>query len=316
MPRLRLRQAAILGDALVMIAAALLTAVSLDLFLAPSEIAPGGVSGLAVILHRLVGWPAGLVIFALNLPMLALGYRHLGRFRFLTRTVSFIILYSLAVDLLARWVPPAGLTQDMLLNALYGGVVGGIGTGLVYRAGGTPAGTGILSRVLQMRSGVPASQIYLLTDGGVIALAGLAFGWEKALYALLSLFVWGLAADYVLEGPSVVRTAFIVTDHSQTVAAALFENLGLGVTTWPAQGEFTGQPHTVLFCTVSRPDVNVLRSIVAKTDPQAFLVIGHAHQARGGVLRRPPPNGRAVTAPEPAESVQPPGAAGAEGGEA
>jgi uncharacterized membrane-anchored protein YitT (DUF2179 family) len=234
--------------------------------------------------------------------MLALGYRTLGRFRFLTRTVSFVILYSLAVDLLARWVPPAGLTQDMLLNALYGGVVGGIGTGLVYRAGGTPAGTGIVSRVLQIRTGIPASQVYLLTDGGVILLAGLAFGWEKALYALLSLFVWGLATDYVLEGPSVVRTAFIVTDHAQTVDGALFESLGLGVTTWPAHGEFAGEPHTVLFCTVNRPDVNILRAIVSEADPQAFIVIGHAHQARGGVLRRPAPDRRAPALPQAAEA--------------
>jgi uncharacterized membrane-anchored protein YitT (DUF2179 family) len=288
MDRLRRALAGWLRDLPLLTLGALLNALSLDLFLAPFQIAPGGISGLAIILSGFIAWPIGVMILLLNLPMLALGFHHLGRFRFLARTVTFVVLYSLGVDLLARWVPATGVTQDMLLNALYGGVVGGIGTGLVYRAGGTPAGTGIVSRIIQMRTGLPVSQIYLLTDGGVIALAGAVFGWERALYALLTLFIWGLASDYVLEGPSVVRTAMIVTDHPDPVTQVLVGDLGLGVTAWPAHGEFTGEPHTVLYCTVSRPEVNTLRTLVAQADPQAFIVIGHAHQARGGVLRRPP----------------------------
>jgi len=120
----------------------------------------------------------------------------------------------------------------------------------------------------------------------VILVAGLVFGWEKGLYALMTLFVWGLAADYVLEGPSVVRTAFIITDKPQAVAHAVLSNLRLGVTAWPAQGMFTKSEHTVLFCTVSRPYEGALKSVVAGVDPDAFLVIGHGHQASGGVLGR------------------------------
>jgi len=161
-----------------------------------------------------------------------------------------------------------------------------LGVGLVYRGGGTTAGTGILGRLLQMRTGIPVSQIYIVTDGGVILVAGLVFGWEKGLYALMTLFVWGLAADYVLEGPSVVRTAFIITDKPQAVAHAVLSNLRLGVTAWPAQGMFTKSEHTVLFCTVSRPYEGALKSVVAGVDPDAFLVIGHGHQASGGVLGR------------------------------
>jgi uncharacterized membrane-anchored protein YitT (DUF2179 family) len=257
------------------------------LFLAPSDIAPGGVTGTAIILNELTGWPIGLTMLVLNVPLIALGFRSLGRFRFLVSTLYTVLLYNLGVDLIGHWFPTTGLTDDVLLNALYGGVVGGLATGLIYRGGGTSAGTGILGRVLQMRTGIPISQIYLVTDGAVVLVAGLVFGWEAGLYALITLFVWGLAADYVLEGPSVVRMAFIVTDRPQEVADTVFRELRLGMTAWPAEGMFTETEHAVLFCTVSRPQERALRQVVAEADPKAFLVTGHGHQASGGVFGLP-----------------------------
>jgi uncharacterized membrane-anchored protein YitT (DUF2179 family) len=259
-------------------------AVNLNLFLAPSNIAPGGVSGTAIIINHLTGWPIGLTMLVLNIPLVVLGFLYLGRFRFLSRTVYAVLLYTLGVDLLARWLPAGGLTDDVLLNALYGGVVAGLATGLVYRGGGTTAGTGTLSRVFQVKTGVPISQLYLLVDGGVILAAGLVFGWEQALYALITLFVWGIAADYVLEGPSVVRAALIVTDTPKAVASAVMSELRLGLTAWSAQGMFTESSHTVLFCTVSRPHARELMRVVREADPNAFIVLSHGHQAHGGML--------------------------------
>ena len=214
-----------------------------------------------------------------------MGFRNLGRFNFLSRTLYVVLFYNLGADVLARWLPANGITGDVLLNAIYGGVVGGIATGLVYRAGGTSAGTGIISRVMQLRTGIPISQIYLLTDGGIILMAGLVFGGERALYALVTLFIWGLATDYTLEGPSVVRTAFIVTDLADQVASALLNRLQLGVTAWTGQEMYTESEHHILFCTVNRSEVNALRTVVSEVDPHAFVVISHGHQASGGVLR-------------------------------
>jgi uncharacterized membrane-anchored protein YitT (DUF2179 family) len=270
---------------LLMTAGTLLMVVSLTVFLAPSGIAPGGVSGVAVILNSVFGWPIGLVILLLNLPLLALGFRYLGRYQFLVRTAYVAALYSVGAQVFTEWIQVPAITDNALLNALYGGVVGGIGSGLIYRGQASVAGTGILARIVQLRSGMPVSQVFLLTDGGVILAAALVLGWENGLYSLLALFVWGLATDYVLEGPSVIRTAFIVTDHPDRVAETVMQRLGIGVTAWAAQGEFTKEPHTVLFCTVSRPDVDPLRSAVTEGDPEAFLVIGHGHQATGGMVR-------------------------------
>lgn len=283
----RLDMRSMLQSFLLLTIGGLMLAVNVNLFLFPSNIAPGGVSGTAIILNDFTGWPIGLVMLVLNVPLLVLGFRHLGRFHFLIRTLYVVLLYSVGVDVLARWLPPEGVTDDLMLNALYGGVMGGIGAGLVYRGHGTSGGTGIVGRVLQLRTGIPLSQVYLFTDGGVILVAGLVFGWEKGLYALVALFIWGVAADHVLEGPSVVRTAFIVTDRPEDVSRTVFSRLRLGITAWPAQGMFTTETHTVLFCTVSRPDVNVLKSVVVEADPRAFVVIGHGHQAIGGVFRQP-----------------------------
>ena len=260
----------------------LVSAINLNLFLAPSELAPGGVSGAAIILNKFTDWPIGLLMLSLNIPLIFVGFRYLGRFNFLIRTFYVVILYSLGVDLLAPLLPAGGVTDNLMLNALYGGVIGGIGTGLIYRGQGTSGGTGVLARVLQFKTGLPISQLYLFIDGGIVLVAGFVFGWDKALFALVTLYIWGIAADQILEGPSVVRTAMIVTDRPKEVAEAVFERLRLGITAWPAKGMFTEEEHTVLFFAVSRPNVDALKTVVLDVDSQAFIVIAHGHQTVGG----------------------------------
>ena len=265
---------------------ALILAVNLNVFLAPSNLAPGGVMGIAVIVNSFTGWPLGLIMLVFNIPLLVLGFYKLGRFNFLIHTSYVVLLYSIGTDLMIGWISTSGITDDLLLNAIYGGVLGGIGTGLIFRGNGTSGGTGVLARVIQLRTGLPISQVYLLTDGVVILLAALLFGWEIGLYSLITLFIWGVVVDYVLEGPSVVRTAFIITDKPNEVSQAVLKRLHLGITSWQAQGMFTKARHTFLFCTVSRSDANTLRRTILVEDPTAFIVIGHGHQAMGGVIGR------------------------------
>ena len=133
---------------------------------------------------------------------------------------------------------------------------------------------------------LPYFCFYLLLHGLIVIFAGLVFGWDLALYALITLFLWGVVSDQVLEGPSVVRTAFIISDQPKNISQAVFSRLGIGVTAWPARGMFTEQEHTVLFCTINRPDMHILHQLVLEMDPHAFVVIGHGHKAIGGVLPR------------------------------
>jgi uncharacterized membrane-anchored protein YitT (DUF2179 family) len=129
------------------------------------------------------------------------------------------------------------------------------------------------------------SMTYLYTDIAVVVLAGLVYGWAGALYALIVIFIGGLATDYVLEGPSVIRTAVIITDHPEAVSKAVMEQMHRGVTSWEAKGMYTGQPRTVLYITIARSQVEDLRRIVTFVDPRAFLVIGQGHTAYGEGFR-------------------------------
>jgi uncharacterized membrane-anchored protein YitT (DUF2179 family) len=276
----------IIKEYLIITIGALVLIVSIDVFFVPSNMSPGGgVTGSAIIINKFTGLPVGLLMLILNIPMLVLGFYQLGRFNFLVRTLYTVLIYNLGVDFFAN-ILPAGITDDLLLNALYGGILGGVGTGLIFRGRSTTAGLGVVTRVMQLRTGIPISQVYILTDGAVLLVFGQIFGWERALYSLLALFIFGLATDYILEGPSVIRTVFIVTNSSEAVSQGLLSRLGVGVTAWSAQGMFTKAERAILFCTVIRSDVNTLKNIVSEIDLNAFIVIGQGHQASGGVLRQ------------------------------
>jgi uncharacterized membrane-anchored protein YitT (DUF2179 family) len=261
---------------------AIIAALSVIIFMAPFNIAPGGVSGIAVILNsRDPRLPIGLMIIIGNIPIQLLGYRYLGGWRVVVRTVFFVIVNAVLIDTLTPYLAHVTVGNDVLLNAVFGGILGGIGGGLVYRAGGTQGGTSTLGRILQRQLGIPVSTSALYTDTGIILLAGLVFGWAAALYAMVALFIGGAASDYVLEGPSVIRTATIITDKPQEVADVVLEEMGRGVTAWKGKGMFTDQDHTVLFVTISRQQVNELRSLIRRVDPDAFVVIGQGHIAYG-----------------------------------
>ena len=196
---------------LLLIVAAVIDATSVNIFFAPFQIAPGGVTGVAVILNHLdARLPIGLLILIGNIPIQVLGYRMLGGWRIVVRTVFYIFLYSFLVEFLKPYTLNVEVGTNVLLNAIFGGILGGIAGGLVLRAGGTQGGSSTLGRILQQQFGMPLSTTSLYTDTAVILLAGLVFGWEGALYAIVALFVGGATADYVLEGPSVVRTATII----------------------------------------------------------------------------------------------------------
>jgi len=256
-------------------------AFALRLFLVPANLASGGVSGIAQLINHFTGWPIGLMVFIGNVPLFLIGWRFLGGRRFGSRTAVAIVIYSLSVDLLAYFLPQNGLTDDILLNALYGAVVAGFGYGLVYRARGTSGGSDILARILNHWRGVSMSASYLVVDSAVILGAGLVFGWKEALYALITLYVSGLVAETTLEGPRTVRTALIVTAQPELVSQRILKDMSRGVTIMPGTGAYTGVVRPVLYCVVTRAEVAFLKSIVNEADPKAFMVIGQAHEALG-----------------------------------
>lgn len=279
-PPLSLRQ---IRDYAVIFIGAALQSVAFYLFLVPGQLAAGGVSGAAQILNSFTGWPIGTLTLVFSIPLFYLGWRYLGGRRFLVRTVFASVVFSVVLDALGVFLPAfsRGVTHDQILNALYGALLGGIGGALVLRTQATSGGTEILARLLSRRTGIPLSQSYLWTDTIIVFLSGLAFDWSHALYALIVLYLWGIVTDYIIEGQGVVRTATIITDRPEAVARHIMEDLTRGVTAWNGTGMYSGQGRQILYVVVTRSEISQLKTLIHETDPNAFVVIGQAHEALG-----------------------------------
>ncbi|RIK57084.1 MAG: YitT family protein [Chloroflexi bacterium] len=269
----------------LLIAGTLIAAAGYAIFQVPYDIAAGGLSGIGIIVNHFTGFSVAAFYLLVNIPLLVLGFFQLGGWRFLFSTILAVVLFSAATEYAILFLPlyfgPGPLTRDVLLSAIYAGLIGGIGGGLVYAAGATLGGTAILGRILQLRTGVPLSQVYLWVDGAIVATAGIVFGWELALYAMLTLLLSGLAADYALEGPSRARNAIIITTQREAMLHALMTQLDRGASVWEATGGYTGEPRSVIMCTIYRPQVNQLKRVVGEVDPHAFVSIGITQEVLG-----------------------------------
>jgi uncharacterized membrane-anchored protein YitT (DUF2179 family) len=200
------------------------------------------------------------------------------------------VLFTAGTSAASRYLPQYldtfPITDDALLSAIFAGLLSGVGAGFVFAAGATLGGTDIFGRILQLRTGIPLSQLYLWLDGAVVVTAGLVFGWESALYALLTLLLYGIAADYALEGPSRARNALIITTEREKMVDALMSQLGRGTSYWEATGGFTGERRTMILCVIYRPQVNDLKRIVSEVDPLAFVSIGNTQEVLGSGFTR------------------------------
>jgi len=269
----------------LILAGAALLAVSMHVFFIPNDLVAGGLSGTAQIINNFTGLPIGTLSFILNIPLFFLGWRFLGGRRFLARTVIASLLFAVILDGLDLLWPRPHLTDDLGLNALYGGVTAGVAVGLLFRARATSGGTDILARILERRFAMPLSQAYLYTDGLVVFLAGLTFGWERALYAIVALYVGGVLVEVTLNGSNVMRVATIITTRPEAVAAGVLTELERGVTDWSGKGMYSGAEKHILLCAVSRAEIVPLKAIIHDADPQAFVVIGQAQEVLGEGFR-------------------------------
>ena len=233
------------------------------LFLIPGLLVSGGISGAAQLINFGTGFPVGLMTLIGNVPLFILGWHYLGKLRFALRTAVAVIVFSVLTDMLLLFIPVGGVTNDLVLDTLYGGLVLGVGLGLVYRGQGTSGGSDILSRILNHRCNMSISQTYLIGDGLVVLASGFVFGWERALYGLGVIYISGLAAEMILEGSSVLRTAMIVTGKPHEIASRVVNELERGVTQLPGTGAYTGASRPVLYIVVTRSEVSQLKALVS-----------------------------------------------------
>lgn len=255
----------------------ILGGVAYPLFLVPNSIAPGGLSGLAMILNHLFGLPVGMTSLAMNIPLFLIGYKAMGRV-FAFRSLVATVLFSIAID--AAQLPP--MTSDPLLGTLYGGVLLGAGLGLILRGGATTGGTDMIARMVHSKLPfITVGAFLLMIDCLVVILAGVVMGTSEGLYALISIFASSKVIDMVLAGFSANKACFIITDRWEDVTEHILHDMDRGVTQLTARGAYSGQERPVVLCVTSPQEVARLKDIVREEDEKAFMFVTDAHEALG-----------------------------------
>jgi uncharacterized membrane-anchored protein YitT (DUF2179 family) len=270
----------VVGEYALILLGALLNAVSINVFLLPNDVIAGGVTGLAMIGELSLGIPFGLVLVALNVPLLILQWRLLGGVGAFIRTVTGIAALATFTQVLQPYLPE--VTYDRLLVICYGGGLGGLGLALVFLGRGTTGGADILAKLCHRWFGWSFGRTLLLVNALAYGLAGLLYGPEPAMVALLLSFVMGRTLDAVLHGISSSRAVLIITELPNDVRQGITRNLGRGLTLVPATGGYSGRKKTLMYVVVPRADIQRLKLRVLERDPGAFITVLTPREAVGG----------------------------------
>ena len=267
---------------LMLIIGALITAAGLELFLIPNNVIDGGVVGLSIMSHTITGMTLGTFLVIYNIPFIYMGYKQIGK-SFALSTIFAIVMLSVWTGVLHA-VPP--VTSDPFLAAIFGGVVTGLGVGIVMRTGGSFDGTEIVAIILDARTQFSVGEVVMFINLFILSSAGLLYGWDKAMYSLFAYFVIAKMIDVVLKGLDESYAVMIVTNEHEEMTAALNERLGRGVTLLHGAGGYTGEAKEVLYCVVTRLELDKLKEIVLDKDEKAFVTINAVHDIVGGRFKK------------------------------
>lgn len=259
---------------LILIGAAL-SSVALEIFLIPNDIIDGGVVGISIMASYLTHVPLGVFTFCLNIPFLIIGYRQIGK-TFVLLTLFATVCLSVGVSLLH---PIPGFTHDVFLAAIFGGIINGTGVGLIIRAGGSLDGTEIVAIILDKKISFSIGEIVMSFNVFILGSAGFVYGWDRAMYSLVTYFIAFKVIDIVVEGLDESKAVMIVSDQFADIADALSARLGRGVTLLKGQGGYSKADATVIYIIVSRLELAKLKSIVLGFDNDALITVGNVEVA-------------------------------------
>ena len=265
----------------------LITAVGMAAFITPAKIASGGVSGISVILYHSFGFEPGTTIFILSVPLFFVGMRVFGT-KYGFSSLLGTVLLSLFVSLFGVFFGFGGFLDytnpvDILLSALFGGVLSGFGMGLVLKGGANTGGTDIAAQIISRFTPLSVGTSLFFVDGLVILAGGFVFGLESALFAIVSLYATSVTVNYVLMGLGTryAKTAFIISDHHQAIIHRITEELGHGSTLLQGVGSYTGNDRSVIMTVIPNRKVGTLTAIVRESDPKAFMIVQEAYEVLG-----------------------------------
>lgn len=265
-------------NTILILAGLLCCSAAYNMYLIPNNIAAGGFTGIGQLINSSFEWiSVGTVSIVLNIPLFLLSTKSLG-LRFGVRSLLAMLGLSLFID----YIPFSSATNDLLLATVFGGALGGIGFGLILRGNATTGGSDMLASLIHRRfSAVRVSVGIFAVDGLVILASAFVFDQTAAMYALICTFLMNLVVDIVLEGPNGAHSYFVISDHSESIAKRIMDEMERGVTAFVGKGMYSGREKLVLLCIVNRFETMQLRRIVFSIDPDAFVIANKAHEVLG-----------------------------------
>lgn len=258
---------------------AVIYAVGVSLFLDPNNIAPGGLTGIAILLNRMSGVPTGTLILLLNIPLIALGIWKFG-WRFILSTSYAIVVISAVTDALA---PFDALTGEPILAALAGGGLTAFALGMIFRCGATTGGVDIVVKLLRLKYPyLRTGSLFMILDVAVAACSGIVFrDIEVALYAMIAIFVMSYIMDFVLYGGDEAKLIYIISDQPDEIAERILKEIDIGITYLRGEGGYSSQQKKVIMCVTKKQQAPEIEVVVKEEDPRAFMIITSASEIYG-----------------------------------
>ena len=268
-------------DILCITAGAILAAFAIEEFLVPCTILDGGVVGISIMLNTLLKFPLGILTAVLNIPFLIIGSRKMGKM-FIAKSAYAMLIFSIFLEIFA---PLRNVTEEYLLAVSFGGVLLGIGVGLVIRFGGCLDGTETVAILLNRKYKFPVGQTVLIFNVVIFATAGFIFGFDRAMYSLLTYFITSKVLDIVENGMEQAKAAMIITNDATEISEQIYLRLGRTVTIMEGEGLVSGKKK-VLYCVLTRFEVKELREIIGDIDSSAFIAVSDVSEIIGRHIKR------------------------------
>jgi len=261
---------------------AFIMAAGFVLFITPHNIVPGGVYGISIVIHHYTGWPIGLTALCFDIPLTIAGVKVLGP-RFGVKTVVGFVLTAVFVDSMTYfWDGRALVPDDVLLSSVFGGVFIGLGLGLIFKSKATSGGSDIIAMMISKYTKLPLGQLMIWVDSTIV-LAGLfAFqDWKIPLYSLIVIYITGRVVDLVLQGVSVEKTLFIVSEKHEEIRNKIINDMNRGGTFLKGEGMYNGREKSIIYTVLTRREMAILQSYINNVDPDAFLTVINANEILG-----------------------------------
>lgn len=271
----------LLFDFILMGIGAIIAAFAIEEFLVPCTILDGGVVGISIMINNLTGMLLSVLTICINIPFLLLGSKKLGKM-FIIKSAYSMTIFSIFLEIFEEFT---NATSEYLLAVSFGGVILGIGVGIVIRYGGCLDGTETIAILLNRKTNFPVGQTVLFFNIIIYAIAGILFGFDRAMYSLLTYFIASKVIDIVENGVNQSKAAMIITNDSQEISEKIYLQLGRTVTIMEGEGLVSGKK-VVLYCVLTRLEIRQLRDIIDSIDSSAFVAISDVSEIIGKHMKK------------------------------